>query len=102
MSLSQPLRTFLAFTGLNVALWTTINPVYDFVCDLPHWERQRLRREVRPRLSDPGFQTRAFRPWLSYPGFQNLAFRTSLGTAGDGNWFLGAFPRRSSQVQGLK
>ncbi|KAG6550839.1 hypothetical protein Mapa_007635 [Marchantia paleacea] len=38
------LRTVIAFVGLNTFLCLSVSPVYDFVCDLPYWERRRERR----------------------------------------------------------
>ncbi|BBN17282.1 hypothetical protein Mp_7g13320 [Marchantia polymorpha subsp. ruderalis] len=38
------LRTVIAFVGLNTLLCLSVGPVYDFVCDLPYWERRRERR----------------------------------------------------------
>ncbi|XP_050245232.1 uncharacterized protein LOC126693333 isoform X1 [Quercus robur] len=37
---TRPMTALLVFTGLNVALVSTITPVYDFVCFLPYWERR--------------------------------------------------------------
>lgn len=34
----------LVFMGVNLALFNTISPVYDFVCFHPYWERRRERR----------------------------------------------------------
>lgn len=36
------LTASVAFIALNAGLWATINPVYDFICDLPFWEAQVL------------------------------------------------------------
>ncbi|KAG1338303.1 hypothetical protein COCNU_04G006090 [Cocos nucifera] len=41
---SQPMTALLVFTGVNLALFNTISPVYDFVCFHPYWERRRERR----------------------------------------------------------
>jgi hypothetical protein len=30
----------LVFMGVNLALFNTISPVYDFVCFHPYWERR--------------------------------------------------------------
>ncbi|KAB2608430.1 hypothetical protein D8674_011598 [Pyrus ussuriensis x Pyrus communis] len=40
---TRPMTALLVFTGLNIALVSTITPVYDFVCFLPYWERRRER-----------------------------------------------------------
>lgn len=37
---TRPMTALLVFTGLNAVLFTTISPVYDFVCFLPYWERR--------------------------------------------------------------
>nr|GMD43031.1 uncharacterized protein LOC110808941 [Ipomoea batatas] len=41
---ARPMTGLLVFVGLNAALVSTIEPVYDFVCFLPYWERRRERR----------------------------------------------------------
>ncbi|PIA53418.1 hypothetical protein AQUCO_00900177v1 [Aquilegia coerulea] len=41
---TRPMAALLIFMGVNVALFSTITPVYDFVCFLPYWERRRERR----------------------------------------------------------
>uniref|UniRef100_A0A251LGP6 Uncharacterized protein n=1 Tax=Manihot esculenta TaxID=3983 RepID=A0A251LGP6_MANES len=38
---TRPMTALLSFTGLNVALVSSITPVYDFVCFHPYWERRR-------------------------------------------------------------
>ncbi|XP_031125198.1 uncharacterized protein LOC116027634 [Ipomoea triloba] len=38
---ARPMTGLLVFVGLNAALVSTIEPVYDFVCFLPYWERRR-------------------------------------------------------------
>ncbi|XAR68412.1 hypothetical protein NMG60_11003516 [Bertholletia excelsa] len=40
---TRPMAALLIFTGLNVVLFSTITPVYDFVCFHPYWERRRER-----------------------------------------------------------
>ncbi|KAK8955135.1 hypothetical protein KSP40_PGU013873 [Platanthera guangdongensis] len=44
---ARPMTAILIFFGVNVVLESTINPVYDFICFLPYWERrrERIRRE---------------------------------------------------------
>ncbi|RAL53849.1 hypothetical protein DM860_004320 [Cuscuta australis] len=37
---ARPMAGLLLFVGLNAALVSTIEPVYDFVCFLPYWERR--------------------------------------------------------------
>ncbi|KAL5549376.1 hypothetical protein UlMin_004607 [Ulmus minor] len=37
---TSPMTALLVFTGVNIALASTITPVYDFVCFLPYWERR--------------------------------------------------------------
>jgi hypothetical protein len=54
----------LVFMGVNLALFNTITPIYDFVCFLPYWER-RVPDKAHPfssfltlliaELSDLGF-----------------------------------------------
>ncbi|KAG0596538.1 hypothetical protein M758_UG263700 [Ceratodon purpureus] len=43
----RPLQTTITFVALNGVLCLSLGPVYDFVCDLPFWERrrERLRQE---------------------------------------------------------
>ncbi|CDP09570.1 unnamed protein product [Coffea canephora] len=41
---TRPMAALLVFTGLNAILVSTIEPVYDFVCFHPYWERRRERR----------------------------------------------------------
>ncbi|KAK4803210.1 hypothetical protein SAY86_001413 [Trapa natans] len=40
----KPTPALLLVTGLSAVLVSTIDPVYDFVCFLPYWERRRERR----------------------------------------------------------
>ncbi|KAK4581076.1 hypothetical protein RGQ29_024659 [Quercus rubra] len=56
---TRPMTALLVFTGLNVALVSTITPVYDFVCFLPYWERRReqRRREWEVSLAK-GFESK--------------------------------------------
>ncbi|KAL5563324.1 hypothetical protein UlMin_033071 [Ulmus minor] len=37
---TRPMTALLVFTGVNIALASTITPAYDFVCFLPYWERR--------------------------------------------------------------
>ncbi|KAL5563940.1 hypothetical protein UlMin_033687 [Ulmus minor] len=37
---TRPMIALLVFTGVNIALASTITPAYDFVCFLPYWERR--------------------------------------------------------------
>ncbi|XP_008788494.1 uncharacterized protein LOC103706224 [Phoenix dactylifera] len=41
---SRPMTALLVFTGVNLALFNTIGPVYDFICFHPYWERRREQR----------------------------------------------------------
>ncbi|EES09208.1 hypothetical protein BDA96_05G025600 [Sorghum bicolor] len=41
---ARPMTGLLVFMGVNLALFNTISPVYDFVCFHPYWERRRERR----------------------------------------------------------
>ncbi|XP_020690728.1 uncharacterized protein LOC110105531 [Dendrobium catenatum] len=38
---ARPMTAVLIFFGVNAILVTTVNPVYDFICFLPYWERRR-------------------------------------------------------------
>ncbi|KAL8489328.1 hypothetical protein ACS0TY_024806 [Phlomoides rotata] len=40
----RPMAAALIFIGMNALLIQTVEPVYDFVCFLPYWERRRERR----------------------------------------------------------
>ncbi|KAJ1274050.1 hypothetical protein BS78_05G033500 [Paspalum vaginatum] len=42
---ARPMTGLLVFMGVNLALFNTISPVYDFVCFLPYWERRREHRQ---------------------------------------------------------
>ncbi|CAI6011010.1 unnamed protein product [Closterium sp. NIES-65] len=46
----RPLTTAVAVVALNAALWCSANSAYDFVCDLPYWQRQRERRRQEREL----------------------------------------------------
>ncbi|KAL5546609.1 hypothetical protein UlMin_006296 [Ulmus minor] len=48
---TRPMTALLVFTGVNIALASTITPVYDFVCFLPYWERRRERRRQEREAS---------------------------------------------------
>ncbi|XP_044506597.1 uncharacterized protein LOC123226159 [Mangifera indica] len=48
---TRPMTALLVFTGLNAILFTTISPVYDFVCFLPYWERRRERHRQEREAS---------------------------------------------------
>ncbi|KAL5676975.1 hypothetical protein ACJX0J_013106, partial [Zea mays] len=37
---ARPMTGLLVFMGVNLALFNTISPVYDFVCFHPYWERR--------------------------------------------------------------
>ncbi|KAI4381551.1 hypothetical protein MLD38_007615 [Melastoma candidum] len=37
---TRPMAALVLFIGLNAVLVSTIEPVYDFVCFLPFWERR--------------------------------------------------------------
>ncbi|CAN6481248.1 unnamed protein product [Victoria cruziana] len=53
---TRPLTALLVFLGVNVALVSTITPVYDFVCFHPYWER---RRELRRKELDAAAEKNA-------------------------------------------
>ncbi|XP_031495741.1 uncharacterized protein LOC116261225 [Nymphaea colorata] len=53
---TRPLTALLVFLGVNVALVSTITPVYDFVCFHPYWER---RRESRCKEWEPANEKNA-------------------------------------------
>jgi len=36
----RPLQSTVAFVVVNALLCISVGPVYDFVCDLPYWERR--------------------------------------------------------------
>ena len=36
----RPLQTTVTFVALNGLLCLSLGSVYDFVCDLPYWERR--------------------------------------------------------------
>ncbi|XP_050245234.1 uncharacterized protein LOC126693333 isoform X2 [Quercus robur] len=56
---TRPMTALLVFTGLNVALVSTITPVYDFVCFLPYWERRREQRRQEWEVSlAKGFESK--------------------------------------------
>ncbi|KAI4996954.1 uncharacterized protein LOC123448209 [Hordeum vulgare subsp. vulgare] len=42
---ARPMTGLLVFMGVNLALLSTITPVYDFVCFHPYWDRRRERRQ---------------------------------------------------------
>ncbi|KAI4386570.1 hypothetical protein MLD38_004492 [Melastoma candidum] len=41
---TRPMAALVLFIGLNAVLVSTIEPVSDFVCFLPFWERRREHR----------------------------------------------------------
>ncbi|KAH9559882.1 hypothetical protein CY35_06G078600 [Sphagnum magellanicum] len=47
----RPLQSTVAFVVVNALLCISVGPVYDFVCDLPYWERRRERRRQERELS---------------------------------------------------
>ncbi|KAG0474008.1 hypothetical protein HPP92_015865 [Vanilla planifolia] len=50
---TRPMTAMLVFLGVNAILVSTINPVYDFVCFLPFWERmQSLEDKVLNGLGE--------------------------------------------------
>ncbi|CAM6047509.1 unnamed protein product [Sphagnum compactum] len=46
----RPLQSTVAFVAVNALLCISVGPVYDFVCDLPYWERRRERRRQEREL----------------------------------------------------
>ncbi|CAM6022367.1 unnamed protein product [Sphagnum balticum] len=46
----RPLQSTVAFVVVNALLCISVGPVYDFVCDLPYWERRRERRRQEREL----------------------------------------------------
>lgn len=49
----RPLQTTVTFVALNGLLCWSLGPVYDFVCDLPYWERRRERlRQKRVAIGE--------------------------------------------------
>ncbi|KAL5730978.1 hypothetical protein ACHQM5_003749 [Ranunculus cassubicifolius] len=48
---TRPLTALMVFMGVNVFCFSTITPVYDFVCFLPYWERRRERRRLEREVA---------------------------------------------------
>ncbi|GAQ83780.1 hypothetical protein KFL_001610210 [Klebsormidium nitens] len=42
----RPLLTAVALLSTNAFLVCTVEPVYNFVCNHPAWERRRVRRQA--------------------------------------------------------
>ncbi|KAH7682993.1 hypothetical protein IHE45_05G155400 [Dioscorea alata] len=54
---TRPMTGLLVFMGVNLALVSTITPVYDFVCFHPYWERRReQRRKQREAATSKGLE----------------------------------------------
>lgn len=50
----RPLQTTITFVALNGLLCLSFGSVYDFVCDLPYWERRRERLRHERELLGAG------------------------------------------------